>query len=137
MRTRATRAVALAVALMAALSGCGGSGDKPSAPLTEITIPCKQFSDTAEKIADAQAEIYSGSGGTEATDSLLSELDALEDGAPAEVKAALSEMGDAFRQAQEIMDDPTQANAAELADLGPKLSEDSQKITAYIVSKCQ
>jgi hypothetical protein len=138
MRTRPRNALVLAAVLMASLSGCGGgSGDKPAAPMTEVTIPCTQFSDTAKKITDAQAEIYGGSGGTEAMDTLLGELDALKDGAPADVKAALTEMGDAFRKAQEIMKDPTQANTAELADLGPKLSADSQKITAYIVSKCQ
>jgi hypothetical protein len=138
MRTRPRNAVVLAAVLLTSLTGCGGgSKDKPSAPMTEVTIACDQFSDTAKKITDAQAELYGGSGGTKAVDTLLGELDALKDGAPADVKAALTEMHDAFRKAQDVMDDPTQANTAELADLGPKLSEDSQKITAYIVAKCQ
>jgi hypothetical protein len=138
MRTRARNSVLLAVVLPASLlAGCGGSSDKPSAPMTEVTIACDKFSDTAKKIADAQAEIYAGTGGTEAIDSLRHELDALKDGAPADVKDALTEMADAFEKAQEIMADPTQANPAELADLGPKLSADGQKITAYVVSKCR
>jgi hypothetical protein len=138
MRTPARNAVVLAVVLLASLSGCGGgSSDKPSAPMTEVTIACDQFSDTAKKITDAQAELYSGTGSTTAIDTLVGELDALKEGAPQDVKAALTEMGEAFRKAQEVIKDPTQASTTELADLGPKLSEDSQKITAYIVSKCR
>jgi anion-transporting ArsA/GET3 family ATPase len=137
MRTRPRSTLAIAAVLLASLTGCGGgSSDKPSAPMTEVAIACDQFSDTAKKIADAQAELYGGTGSTEAIDTLVGELDALKDGAPKDVKAALDEMGDAFRKAQEVMKDPTQASTAELADLGPKLSEDSQKITAYIVAKC-
>jgi hypothetical protein len=106
--------------------------------MTEITVPCDTYADTAKKITDAQAEIYSGTGdGAEAIASLRSELDGLQDGAPADVKAALTELGDALEKAQQIMADPENADTSELADLGPKLSEDSQKVTAYIVSKCK
>jgi anion-transporting ArsA/GET3 family ATPase len=135
MRTR-PYAAAAAVAAVLSLAGCGGSEDKPSSAMTEFTVPCARFSDTAKKITDAQAELYSGTGGTKAVDALVKELDALKDGAPADVKDALAEMSDAFAKAQRIMADPTQASAAELAKLGPKLSADSQKITAYIVQKC-
>lgn len=138
MRTRARNAAVLAVILLASTTGCGGgSKDKPAAPMTEVTIPCDRFADTAKKITDAQAEIYGGSGGSEAIDALLAELDALKDGAPGDVKKALTEMSDAFQKAQDVLKDPANADTAELADLGTKLSEDSQKITAYIVSKCQ
>jgi hypothetical protein len=138
MRTPPRTSVVLAAVLLASLTGCGGgSSDKPSARMTEVTIACDQFSDTAKKITDAQAELYGGTGSTKAIDTLVGELDALKEGAPKDVKAALTEMGEAFRKAQEVMKDPTQASTEQLANLGPKLSEDSQKITAYIVSKCQ
>lgn len=142
MRTRRRNAFVLAVVLgvvvPASMTGCGGSADqKPAARLTDFTIPCDKYAGTARKITDAQAELYGGTGSTEAIDTLVGELDALKDGAPKDVKAALDEMGDAFRKAQEVMKDPSRASTAELADLGPKLSEDSQKITAYIVAKCK
>jgi hypothetical protein len=128
----------LVALLLVSLTGCGGgSSDTPAAPMTEVTIPCDQFADTAKKITDAQTQLYSGTGGTEAITSLRHELDALKEGAPADVKAAIAEMDDAFGKAQQLMQDPTRADTAELAALGPKLSADSQKITAYVVSKCQ
>jgi len=137
MRNRLTHAAAYAVVAVLSLTGCGGSGDdKPSSGLTEITVPCDEYADTAKKITDAQAELYGGSGSTEAIDSLVSELDALKEGAPADVKAALTEMGEAFEKARRVMQDPTTGDVSELAELGPQLSADSQKITAYIVSKC-
>jgi len=136
MRSR-LYAVASAV-LLVSLAGCGGSSDdKASAPMTEITVPCDKYEDTAKKITDAQAEIYSGTGGAEALASLRTELEGLKAGAPADVKTALTELVDAFEQAQQVMDDPANADASALADLGPKLSKDGQKVTAYIVSKCK
>jgi hypothetical protein len=120
------------------LSGCGKSDDKPSSSMTEVTIACDKYADTAKKITDAQAEIYSGAGGsTEAVDALLFELDGLKKDAPADIDDALTEMSDGFRQAQQVMASPTPENTKKLADLGPKLSADGQKITAYIVSKCK
>ncbi len=136
MRTRPYAVAAAAAALLMTLTGCGGSGDKPSSSMTEFTVPCARFADTAKKITDAQAELYSGTGGAKAVESLVKELDALKDGAPGDVKDALTELSDAFEKAQRIMADPTQESAAELAKLGPKLSADSQKVTAYIVQKC-
>jgi hypothetical protein len=106
--------------------------------MTEIAVRCDRYADTAKKITDAQKQIYGGTGGgAEAVASLRSELDGLKDGAPADVKAALTELGDAFEQAQQTMADPANADTSALADLGPKLSKDSQKVTAYIVSKCK
>ncbi len=136
MRTHLYLVATLAV-LLVPVAGCGRSDDKPSSSMTEVTIACDKYADTAKKITDAQTEIYSGTGGAEALASLRSELDGLKDGAPADVKAALTELGDAFEKAQQIMQDPANADPTELADLAPKLSQDSQKVTAYIVSRCK
>ena len=135
----------LVVALAAALSACtgesGDSGDsEPShsgGPLTEITVDCGQFADTAEKITDAETALYSGSGGTAAIDNLVTELTALKAEAPSEIQSALTDMSAAFRDAEELLDNPTPENKAKLADLSPKLSEDGQKITAYITAECR
>jgi hypothetical protein len=134
----------------AALSACtgdsGDSGDsddsgdsEPShsgGPLTEIAVDCAQFADTAKKITDAQTALYSGTGGKAAIVGLVTELTALKAGAPSEIQAALTDMSAAFRDAEELLENPTPENKAKLADLSPKLSEDGQKITAYITAEC-
>jgi len=139
-----TRVAILAVVLAAALTACSDGDDKPATrgagspgtPTTDhTTVDCAEFAETAKKIADAQADVYAG-GGRGAVDALVAELDELKDGAPADVQAALDDLADAFGQAAQIMTDPTDENKAELAALGPKLSEDGRTITAYIVSKC-
>lgn len=142
MRTRSRHVVALAAVLLFSLTACGGadSKDEPSAPMTEYTVPCAEFEDTAKKITDAQTEMYDGSGNTEAIETLLDELEALKADAPADVEKALTELADAFRSAAEIMKSATPGSTVDfdqLAKLAPELSEDSQKVTAYIVSKCK
>jgi hypothetical protein len=133
----------LVVALAAALSACtgdsGDSGDSEPSPggsITEIAVDCVQFADTARKITDAQAALYSGTGGTPAIDTLVTELTALKAEAPSEIQAALTDMSAAFRDAGELLENPTPENKAKLADLSPKLSEDGQRITAYITAEC-
>ena len=134
----------LAVALVASLSACSGGDDdshdaEPSpsgGPLTEMTIDCARFADTAKKITDAQAALYAGTGGTATIDTLVSELTALKAEAPADIQTALTDMEAAFRDAEEILEHPTRENKARLADLSPKLSADGREITAYITSEC-
>lgn len=140
MRTHSRTAAVFAAFLLIPLAGCSASKDKPSSGMTQMKIDCAQYADTAKKITDAQTELYSSAGGTPSTravDDLLGELDALEKGAPADVKAALVQMRDAFRKAQAMMAHPSQDDAAALSALGPELSKDSQKITAYVVSRCK
>lgn len=108
----------------------------PSAPLTEATISCARFEATAKRIAEAQSELYSASGAKAAIDELVTELDALKDGAPANVQKALDDLGDAFRTAAEVLENPTQENAEKLQDLGTELAESGQLVSEYIVSKC-
>lgn len=142
------------VVLAAALSACTDdpessprSGPEPSpeptsqstapeAPLTEVTVPCPEFADTAQRIADAQAALYSGAGDNTAIDDLEAELDALKEGAPPDVQAALTDIGAGFRDAAELLEDPTPKNKARLADLASTLAAAGQKITGYITSKC-
>jgi hypothetical protein len=131
----------LAVLLAAALAACtddsGSSRPTPTGgPLTEVTVDCAKYADTAKRITDAQTALYADTGSTEAIDNLVAELTALKDEAPADIQTALTDMEAAFRDAQEILKHPTPENKARLADLSPKLSDDGQKITAYITSEC-
>jgi ABC-type Fe3+-hydroxamate transport system substrate-binding protein len=135
-----TRLLVLTAVLVAALSACSddekSSEPEPTASMTEVTVQCDRYADTAKKITDAQTALYSGTGGDEAIDTLVTELDGLKEGAPADVKAALTELTSAFEDAKVVLENPTPENKAKLADLAPKLSADGQKITAYITSKC-
>ena len=134
----------LAVMLAVALSACSDDGEEPwsseqkspDASLTEVTIDCPEFADTAQRITAAQTELYSGTADDATIDELVSELDGLKEGAPEDVQTALDDMGAAFRDASELLDDPTPANRAKLLDLGPMLAEDGQTITAYITAQC-
>jgi len=137
-----TREALLVVVLAVALSACSGDDDtadpdpKPSGPVTGIALECAQFADTAEKITDAQTALYSDTGGTGAIDTLSAELTALQADAPPAIQTALTGMLAAFRDAEEILENPTPENKARLADLSPQLSADGQKITSYITSQC-
>lgn len=135
--------VAVVVASLAGaaamLSGCSGDDAKdtrPSAPLTEITVECDKFADTAQRITDAQTELYTGTGGKAAIDQLVGELEQLEEGAPADVQTALENLADGFRDAQELLADPSAENKEKLTEVSQSLAKDGQRITAYIVSKC-
>ena len=132
------REAIFAAVLIVSLSACGGDPESnPSDELTEITLSCEKFDDTAKKITDAQAALYSGTGSSEAIDILEAELAALEDGAPADVRTALADLSAAFRDAEEILEKPTPENTAKLADVAKKLSDDGQKVTAYITAECE
>jgi len=144
------RSAILGVALAIVLTSCGGGGDDdepsavntrlgaPSESVTETTIDCAKFNDTAQKIVRAQQEMFAGSGGsTEALDSLTTQLDALKEGAPGDVKAAIDELESAFEKVHEVIQNPNSEAQAELAEMAPKLSADGQKITTYIVSQCK
>jgi hypothetical protein len=107
-----------------------------SVPLTEITIDCPEFAEVAQKLTAAQTALYDGSGTPAVMDDLIAELAALKEGAPAGVQTALDKMAEAFRDAAEILANPTAENQARLAELGPKLADAGQKITAYFTSQC-
>ena len=135
------------LALVLSLSACSGdpepesgpgpaTSDPPGDPLTEVTISCPEFEDTARRIAEAQAELYSGTSDAEVVDSLVAELDALKEGAPEEVRSALDDMGAGFREAAELLADPSAKDRAALARLAPELAADGETITAYITTQC-
>jgi len=148
------RAGILVLVLAGALTGCGGGGDKgdsgkspssgntrvstPTSKVTQTTLDCAKYADTAQKITEAQQELFAGGGGsTEALDTLKSRMNALKDGAPDNVKAAVDELNDAFAKVQEIIANPSSEAQQELATMGPKLSQDGLTITTYIVSQCK
>lgn len=146
-RGPAARFLGLPAALAVLALLCGGCSDDPdesdadpSAPVTDITVECDRFEDTAQRITDAQTTLYDGKDSPEdatAVDSLVTELDALKEDAPDDVDDALTGLGEGFRSAQELLADPTPANSDELAALAPALSEDSQAVTAWILSQCK
>lgn len=130
------------------LSACGGSDDEsnstdsnrlpePEASLTEMTVPCAQFAGTAERIAEAQKQLYASSGSADAIEALTAELEALKEGAPADVQAALDTLSQAFQDAAALVDDPEAADQQKLAELASELSAAGQKISAYVVDRCR
>jgi hypothetical protein len=132
----------MTAALVLALTACSDDSDgNPEAEGTptpsEITIDCAEFEDTAALITKAQTDLYSGTGGPEVIETLVTELEALEDGAPADVRVALSDMADAFREAESLLENPTPRKQRELAELAPKLANQSQTITDYVVEQCE
>lgn len=144
------RFAGLVLVLVSALAACGGddpdSAESPGAsqtrlssptdPMTEVVVPCAEFSAAAEKIAEAQRDLYSASGTADAVDTLATELGALKDGAPAAVKTAIDDLVAAFRTASELLDEPTATAQAELAALAAKLSDAGKTVSDYVVDKC-
>lgn len=145
-RGPAARLLGLPAALAVLALLCGGCSDDPdepdadpSAPVTDITVECDRFEDTAQRITDAQTALYDGKDSPEdatAVDALVTELDALKKDAPDDVDTALTDLGEGFRSARELLADPSEADGAALAELAPGLSEDSQTVTAWILSEC-
>ncbi|NYI47480.1 hypothetical protein BJ993_004560 [Nocardioides aromaticivorans] len=145
--TATRRPAALLLGLLVALavaSGCSDDTDPPeadpSAPLSDVTVDCDRYEDTAQRITDAQTALYDGKDSPEdatAVDDLVGELEALEDDAPDDVDAALNGLADGFRSAQELLADPEAADPGELSALSAALAEDSQAVTAWILSQCE
>lgn len=112
---------------------------KPSdTPLPPIVVHCAKFEATAKKISDAQGALYGTVKGDahQAVETLATELTALESGAPSDVKSALADMISAFRNAEELLKNPTADNKKTASDLAKKLSADGQKITKYFTTHC-
>lgn len=141
------RGIVLGVALVAALTACsGGDGDgdgepgaapEPTESLTEVVVDCPEFADTAQRVADAQQALYArGGSGADAVDDLVAELEALEVGAPADVRAALGDLAEGFQAAQRLLEDPTPEQQAELAEVSAELAAAGERVTAYITEQC-
>lgn len=130
--------VALAVA-----TGCSEDPDEPeaepSAPLSEVTVDCERYADTAQRITDAQTALYDGRDSPDdaaAVDDLVAELDALKDEAPDDVDTALTDLGAGFRSAEELLASPEGNDAAELAPVASSLAEAGETVTAWILEQC-
>lgn len=130
--------VMLLGAALAACSDDSGDGDSadPSASLSEITVDCHEFQDTADRVTQAQADLYAGTGGADAIDTLVAELEVLKEDAPHDVQAALTNMATAFRDAAALLENPTPKMQDELAELAPQLEAASRTITNYVTSEC-
>jgi hypothetical protein len=132
-----------ALAVAGGLSACSSDPEQPeadpSAPLSDVAVDCDRYEDTAQRITDAQTALYDGKDSpddTAAVDALVTELDALKDDAPDDVDTALTDLGAAFRSAQQLLEAPTGDDGAELAALASSLAEDSQTVTAWILDQC-
>jgi hypothetical protein len=145
------RYVIVVAAGIVSLAACTSDG-KPAANTTshstgtattvgvaspKATGDCPKLATAAKNISAAQAALYTGGADSaQAISTLVDELKALQNGAPSDVKAALSDMATAFQAAAEVLQHPTAKNNTQLAELGAKLSADGQKISAYVTSKC-
>lgn len=143
MRTTTAGALATVSALAALLGGCGSSSRSPaadpSATVTSTAVPCRRYAETAQRIADAQAELYSGratASGQSTVERLAGELEALETGAPAEVANALADLADGFRLAQQLLSSPSTRGSAQLKALTSRLAEDGTTISTWIQGRC-
>jgi hypothetical protein len=145
-----------AVALVAALVACSDDDPKSDSPsdgdptssvgspsgtsepsVTEVTVDCPEFAETAKKIVEAQAELYAPGGDAgQAIDDLLVELESLKEGAPEDVQQALTDLGSGFEDAAALLEDPTRQNQARLVALAEQLAEDGEKVTGYITEQC-
>ncbi|KRA32771.1 MULTISPECIES: hypothetical protein [unclassified Nocardioides] len=140
---RLTHTFALLAALAVTVGGCSSDPEDPkpdpSAPQSDITVSCDRFDDTAQRITDIQTTLYDGkdsSGDAAAVNDLVAELDALKKDAPDDVDTALTDLGEGFRSARELLAEPSEANSAALAALAPELAADSQTVTTWIISQC-
>lgn len=150
MRTRVAILLLVPAVALLPLTGCSSDDEPgaspssgstrlgtPSDELTEITVPCTEFEETAQRISQAQADLYEGSGDPAAIDTLIRELDALKAGAPDDVQDALDALGDGFRDAGALLADATPENQKALADVGAELSAAGQTVTEYVVDQCR
>ena len=113
--------------------------EPPDNDVTVGSIDCPEFADVAAKIVQAQTDLYAPSGAGDpgaAVDDLVAELDGLKEGAPEDVQEALSELGDGFERAAELLEDGTQQAQAELLTLAPQLAAAGQKINDYVAEQC-
>jgi hypothetical protein len=122
-------------------SGSSTSAGEPDAPETDVgTLECPEYEAIATRIVDTQSQLYAPSSDAdpqEAIDQLLGELESLQQGAPAGVQEAVTNLAAGFRQAAELLASPEGQNQTELLTLATALSEDSQKITSYIAQQCE
>ena len=142
MRNSTAGALVTLSALAALLAGCGGSSSPkadPSATVTSTAVPCDRYADTAQRIADAQKELYSGRvtpAGKAAVERLATELGALQADAPYGVSNALTDLADGFRLAQQLLASPKATDPAQLRALTSRLAEDGRTISTWVQSRC-
>lgn len=135
----------LVTSLVACDSGGGhpntGRSTAPTYPLsTAANVDCPKFANIAQRITEAQAKLYTpGADTAVALTSLQTDLGALKDKAPSDVDSAIDDMVSGLRSAASLVTapSPSAAIADQLRKLGPRLSADSQKITAYVTQACK
>jgi hypothetical protein len=103
-----------------------------------VSAYCTKLRAAGARIQAAQVQMYTGAGSqaSSALTALESELGALKSGAPASIKAALTDLANAFRQAQSLLAHPSSSSGTALAQISSKLASDAQAITGYVASQC-
>ena len=98
---------------------------------------CTKLRSAGQRIQQAEVQLYTSSNGrSAAVNALETELNGLKVGAPAAIKSALTDLGNAFKMAQSLLAHPSSANNSTLAQIGSRLAADAQKVSQYVASKC-
>ncbi|MCX6397906.1 MAG: hypothetical protein NTV23_15570 [Propionibacteriales bacterium] len=145
----------LALVLAAGLTGCGGddtkdaSGDvstptspetsassEPSVDTGDLSAQCAKFLAGQQKAAELQQDLTSGADLSSAMAAAAAQFDGLKQGAPADIQKALDEVKAAFLALGEMYKNPTSLDAAKAQELTVRLTENAQKLNAYVVEKC-
>lgn len=120
----------IAVTAGAALTGCTSSG-------SDTSPYCRELSTAAQRISTSQADLYNGTpAARRSMQRLVGELRSLQAEAPAQIKVVLTELGEAFRSAQDLLQHPRPATSTQLAAVAQTLGRDGRKITDYVTSQC-
>lgn len=160
MRIRDAVVVLTATVSLAGLAACSSSSKSPStsggssttssvSPTTSAKTSaaggggavadgyCGKLVAASEKLSSVASSLSDPTNAKQAIDNLVTELKALQDGAPSTVSAALSDMINAFQTSEAALTNPSAANSAALQNLGTKLEADGATITNYVTNDCK
>ena len=135
--------VALVVA--AALAGCGGGGGSSSSSSASSSSSgsnpaasgfCRQLSGLAQQLAQ---RLGTAKGPTSKADfdAIADLYSQLLNGAPPEVKPALTDLVAALREGGQALADPAKPDVPKLQDFQAKLATDSKKLSTYTGANCK
>lgn len=117
--------------VVSATAACS-SGSKGSDPY------CEHLADASQRLATAEQDLFT-SGATDqgALPRIVTELQDVQKGAPADISKALAELVGAFQQAEQALQHPTKHGRQQLAQVANVLSVDGKKVSDYVTSKCK
>jgi hypothetical protein len=131
------------VGVLAACGGGGGSSKSSSSSSSSSSGAnpaagafCRQLSGLAQQLAQR----LGGSKGPTSKadfDAIADLYSQLINGAPPEVKPALTDLVAALREGGQALADPAKPDVAKLQDFQTKLAADSQKMSTYTGANCK